>query len=141
MSEFKSTNDELGTFTVSVFVLGYAFGPLLLAPMSEIIGRSPVYHVSNILFLIFTVACALSKNISMLIGFRFLQGCVGGTPLVIGSGSISDLVAPQNRAQAMALWSLGPMLGPVIGPLAGGYLADAVGWRWDFWICAIAVGH
>ena len=39
----------------------------------------------------------------------------------------------------MAIWALGPLMGPVIGPVAGGYLAQAKGWRWIFWVLAMAV--
>ena len=39
MTEFKSSNELLASFVVSVYVLGYAFGPLLIAPLSELYGR------------------------------------------------------------------------------------------------------
>lgn len=40
----------------------------------------------------------------------------------------------------MAIWAMGPLLGPVVGPVAGGFLAQAEGWRWIFWVIAIAIG-
>lgn len=66
----------------------------------------------------------------MLIGFRFLAGCVGVTPVNNGGGTITDLMKPEQRGGAMAIWSLGPLLGPIIGPVAGGFLVQAEGWRW-----------
>lgn len=139
MSEFNSTNKELASFVVSVYVLGYAFGPLIVAPLSELYGRVPLYHACNILFIVFTVACAVSNNLNMLIGWRFLQGTFGSCPLTIGGGTISDMIIQQKRGGVMAIWALGPLMGPVIGPLAGGYLSQAKGWRWLFWVLAIAV--
>lgn len=62
MREFKSTNIELGSFVVSVYAPGYAFGTLLIAPLSELYGRLYLYHACNILFVIFTVACAVSTS-------------------------------------------------------------------------------
>lgn len=91
-------------------------------------------------YIAFTVACALAKNMNTLIAFRFLQGCWSVAPLTIGAGSLADMVAPQRRGAAMSLWSLGPLLGPVIGPIAGGFLSQAEGWRWIFWVIAIATG-
>jgi len=140
MQEFHSNNDELASFVVSIYVLGFAMGPMILAPLSEIYGRLPVYSVMNILFVIFTVACAVSSNLNMLIGFRFLAGAAGSSPLANGGGTISDLIAQEKRGAAMALFGIGPLLGPVVGPVAGGYLAEAVGWRWVFWVIVIAVG-
>lgn len=139
LKEFKSTNMELASFVVSVYVLGYAFGPILLAPLSELYGRVPVYHVCNVMFIVFTIACAVSSNLNMLIGWRFLQGTFGSCALTIGGGTISDMIIQEKRGGVMAIWALGPLMGPVIGPVAGGYLAQAKGWRWVFWVIAMAV--
>ncbi|KAF2765147.1 rade putative MSF transporter [Teratosphaeria nubilosa] len=140
MQEFKSNNDLLATFVVSVYILGFAMGPLVIAPLSEMYGRLIVYHACNICFLITTVACALATNLNMLIGFRFLAGCLGVAPITNGGGTIADLMSAETRGGAMAIWAMGPLLGPVIGPIAGGFLAEAEGWRWIFWVIAIALG-
>ena len=112
----------------------------MLAPLSELYGRVVIYHVGNVLFIIFTVACALATNMNMLIAFRFLCGLVGAGPIAIGGGTIADLTTLQQRGTAMSVWSLGPLLGPSIGPAAGGFLAQAEGWRWIFWVLAITAG-
>ena len=116
MAEFKSTSDTLATFVVSVFVLGFAFGPLLLGPMSEIYGRQPVYNICNILFVVFTVLSAVASSMGMLIAVRFFAGVFGVAVITCGGGSISDMMPPEKRGRAMAIWSVGPILGPVIGP-------------------------
>ena len=110
MEEFNSTNIELASFVVSVFVLGFAFGPLLLAPASELWGRLWVYHITNVLFVVMTVACALSTNIEMLIAFRFLAGCFGAAPLSNSAGTVFDLMRQSQRGMAMSALSLGPLL-------------------------------
>lgn len=140
MATFNSTDDMVATFMVSVFVLGFAFGPLLMAPMSELYGRLPVYHVSNTLFILFSVGCALSQNVAMLMAFRFLSGFVGVAVVTCGSGSIADMVPAEQRGAAMAVWSIGPLLGPVIGPVCAGFLVEAKGWRWVFWVTTIVAG-
>ena len=139
MAEFNSTDQQLASFVVSIYVLGYALGPIVLAPMSELYGRLPLYHSSNLGFLIFTIACALSSNLNMLIGFRFIEGLFGSCPLTIGGGTIADMIVQEKRGGVMAVWALGPLMGPVIGPVVGGYLSESAGWRWVFWVIAIAV--
>jgi MFS family permease len=119
MREFQSQSSTLATFVVSIYVLGNAIGPLILAPLSEVFGRAPIYHATNILYVISTAVCALSVNLSMLILFRFLAGAMGAAVLTLGGGTISDLFVPEQRGTAMAVWSLGPLLGPVVGPVAG----------------------
>ncbi|KAJ5331705.1 benomyl/methotrexate resistance protein [Penicillium atrosanguineum] len=140
MIEFHSTSTMLASFVVSVYILGYCVGPLLVAPLSEMYGRVPVYHVSNVLFVIFTIACAVSTSMPMLIVFRFFAGVMGSTPLSIGGGTFGDMFRVEERGAAVAVWSMGPLLGPVVGPIAGGFLAEDVGWRWVFWIIAMAAG-
>ncbi|KAF7325322.1 putative transporter [Mycena venus] len=107
------------TFVVSIFVLGFAFGPLIIAPLSELYGRNPIYHVCNLLFSVFTLGCA----------FGHQRRHAHGLPFPLRSGG-----------RAMSLWSLGPLLGPVIGPVCAGFLVEAMGWRWVFWIVLICAG-
>jgi multidrug resistance protein len=140
MAEFHSTNTMLASFVVSVYVLGYMLGPFVIAPLSEIYGRVPLYHVCNILFLIFAIACAVAKTLPQLIVFRLITGIAGVCPITIGSGTVTDMIPQERRAGIMAIWALGPILGPVVGPIAGGFLAESAGWRWVFWVIAIAVG-
>jgi MFS family permease len=117
MEEFQSTNLEIASFVVSVYLLGYTFGPLLIAPLSEMYGRLPIYHTCNVLYIIFNVACALAPSLNSLIVFRFFAGTAGSAPLTIGAGTIADMTSQERRGSAMAIWALGPLLGPVIGPV------------------------
>ncbi|KAM5356710.1 hypothetical protein ACJ41O_003356 [Fusarium nematophilum] len=140
MRDFESTNTELAAFVMSVYVLGFAFGPMALAPLSEMWGRVPVYHVCNVLFLAFTIACAVAPSLDSLIVFRFLAGTFGAAPMTNGGGSIADMFPAEERAGVMAVFSIGPLIGPIIGPVVGGFLTDAKGWRWDFWVIAMVSG-
>ncbi|KUJ17914.1 putative MFS multidrug transporter [Mollisia scopiformis] len=138
MANFHSTNTELASFVVSIFVLGFAIGPIVVGPLSELYGRKPIYITSNILFVIFTLLCAEARTLGMLFAFRFLAGCAGSTPLTVGAGSVADLMAASQRGRAMALFSLGALLGPIVGPIIGGFVAESIGWRWIFRVQTIA---
>ncbi|GAM43248.1 hypothetical protein TCE0_047f17904 [Talaromyces pinophilus] len=139
MLDFHSSNESLAAFIVSVYLLGYCFGPLAIAPLSEMYGRQPLYTACNLLYTIFNVACAVAPEIGSLIVFRFFAGVAGSCPLTLGAGSLADMIPQNKRGAVMAIWAMGPLLGPVIGPVAGGYLTQAKGWRWTFWVLAIAV--
>jgi MFS family permease len=116
LKDFNSTSQTLATFVVSAYLIGFAFGPLFVAPLSELYGRYWVYNAGNVCFIIFACACALAKNMSQLIVFRFLHGIAGVVPLTIGAGTIADMMPVEQRGGAMAIWALGPLLGPVVGP-------------------------
>jgi multidrug resistance protein len=137
MEEFHSTSSLTATFVVSVYILGFAVGPIIVAPLSEMYGRVWIYNVTNILFLVFTIAAAVSTNVGMLIAFRLFMGISGSASLAIGSGTIADTMPVSQKARALSFWTLGPLFGPSIGPIAGGYLIEAAGWRWVFWLVAI----
>lgn len=140
MGTYHSSNPLLASFVVSVWILGYFFGPLFLGPLSEMYGRLPVYLVCNVLFTVFNVATALSPSLAALVVFRFLAGTFGGCPITIGAGTFGDLIKHENRGKIIAIWSLGPLMGPILGPIAGGYMGQSIGWRWICWVLSIASG-
>lgn len=113
LTDFHSRNATLGSFIVSIYIAGYAVGPLAIAPISELYGRIITYHSMNIVFIIFTLACAFAPNLGSLLAFRFFQGMAGVTPLTIGSGTIADMIPNEQRGKYMSLYSIGPLLGPV----------------------------
>lgn len=137
--EFDETRSIMHSLVVSIYVLGLAFGPMVLAPLSEVYGRWICYAGCNVLYVVFTAACGLSTNIAMLTVFRLLCGIAGSAPLAVGGGSIADMFPVEQRGRALGSLTIGPVFGPVIGPVAGGYLAQDVGWRWIFWVLTIAV--
>ncbi|KAM3562183.1 hypothetical protein ARSEF4850_002867 [Beauveria asiatica] len=137
MREFKSDSKELAAFCVSVYILGFAAGPMLFAPLSELYGRTRIYHISNVGFIAFLIGCALAPTLNALIIFRFLSGVFGSCPVTNGGGSISDMILQQHRGAAMAGFSIGPLLGPIIGPVVGGIVAERLSWRWVFWVLVI----
>lgn len=139
MAEFHSTSSVLGTLSVTIYLLGFVTGPLLIAPLSEIYGRLPIYHACNIIFLAFIIGGALSTDLATFLVFRFITGCAGSAPLTIGGGTVVDVVPQESRGAAMAVFAMGPLLEPVIGPTIGGFVTEYAGWRWAFWVLAIMV--
>lgn len=109
--EFGNTNLTLGAMTVSIYLLGYTVGPLLLAPLSEIYGRRPVLSISNIFFCCWQIGCALAPNIQSLIVFRFFSGIGGAGCLTLGAGVISDVFRADKRGFAVGIYTLGPLIG------------------------------
>jgi multidrug resistance protein len=140
MADFNTTSDTFATLVVSIFVLGFACGPLLLAPLSELYGRLPVYHVTNFLFILFTCLCALATSPAALLALRFLSGFAGVASITVGPGTIADLMPRERRGTALSLWAVGTILGPMCGPALGGWISGVVGWRWMFWVLGIMVG-
>ena len=81
--DFGITNEVESQLVLSIFILAYAIGPLFLGPLSEIYGRVPVLQLSNLVYLIFNLACGASRNKGQMIAFRFLSGLGGSAPLAV----------------------------------------------------------
>jgi len=121
------------TLGLSMYILGFAIGPLALAPLSEHWGRNPIYIWTWLLLVIFQVPVALAPNMGTIIVCRLIQGIVGSAPLTNTGGTVSDLWLRNESGNAMAVYGLSSTLGPPFALVLAGYLAMAKGWRWLFW--------
>ncbi|TWU73588.1 hypothetical protein ED733_004959 [Metarhizium rileyi] len=130
----------VSTLGVSTFMLGFASGPLIYAPLSEMYGRNPIYRITFLLFVLSNIGCALSPNIASLLLFRFFAGFFGSPTVTNSGGSITDLWPPSARSVPLALFTAASFLGPVVSPIAAGFLTKHTSWRWDFGLVAIMSG-
>ncbi|KAF4760364.1 hypothetical protein HAV15_006782 [Penicillium sp. str.  len=126
---------EVAILTCSIMVCGFAVGPLLWSPLSEIIGRRPVYIISLTLYVIFNIPCALSPNIGGLLVCRFLCGVFSSSGLSLAGGTIADIWSIEERGMAIAYFAAAPYCGPVLGPIVTGWINIGSG-RLDlfFWV-------
>ncbi|CAJ2513986.1 Uu.00g021050.m01.CDS01 [Anthostomella pinea] len=131
---------EVTTLCLSMYILGFAVGPLLLAPLSEHLGRRPVYVASWFCLVLFNMAIALAPNIGTILVCRFLAGFAGSAPLTNTGGSISDLFKRDECGGIMAVYGLSSTLGPPSALPISGYMAQNLGWRWIFWILMAITG-
>ncbi|EMC99186.1 hypothetical protein BAUCODRAFT_394455 [Baudoinia panamericana UAMH 10762] len=132
--------EEVALLTITLFVVGFGVGPMLFAPLSEICGRRPIYAVTLLVAVIFVIPCAVAKNIGTLLVCRAIDGIAFSAPMTIIGGTLADMWKPEERGVPMAAFSAAPFIGPAIGPLVGGFLSDALGWRWLYWIQLILSG-
>ncbi|RVX75855.1 hypothetical protein B0A52_00212 [Exophiala mesophila] len=140
VSETFQVSMEVALLTITVFVIGFGVGPLAFAPLSEMYGRKPVYVITILLAIIFEIPCAVAQNIGTLLVCRFIDGIAFSAPMTLVGGTLADLWRNEERGVPMAFFSAAPFIGPAIGPLAGGYLGQAAGWRWLYWIQLILAG-
>lgn len=90
--DLKMRSDLEVEMALSIFVLGYAVGPLLFGPISEIYGRSRVVQLSNLFYLAWNLGCGFAQNRAEFFVFRFLAGIGGSAPLAIGGGVIRSVI-------------------------------------------------
>ncbi|KAK3678811.1 hypothetical protein LTR78_001264 [Recurvomyces mirabilis] len=128
---------EVTTLAISVFILGYAFGPLAFGPLSELFGRRLPTLVGSCGFGIFNVAVAVSKDYQTLVICRFFAGVFGSCPLALVAAVLADMFNNQSRGIAVAIISATILCGPLVGPMIGGFIAKSyLGWRWTAYVPA-----
>jgi MFS family permease len=121
---------------VTIWELGEAAGPLLIAPLSEIYGRYPVFNVANIIFILGVVLAAFSQTANVFIFARFLTGLAVASN-VLNPAIIGDIFPSESRGSGMSLIMLAPLLGGAVGPAITGAIAESLGWRKILWLSAI----
>lgn len=108
---------------------------MVWSPLSELpmVGRSPTYVLTLVVFVFFQFAVIYAKNFGMLLAFRFLTGFIGSPALATGAASMGDIWDPQIRDYMIAVWGAFAISAPVLGPLVGGFAFSAEGWTWTVW--------
>jgi multidrug resistance protein len=131
---------EVAILGISLFVCGFAVGPLLWAPMSEFYGRQVLLFGTYMALTAFNAGAAGAQNIQTLIVLRFFAGAFGSSPLTNSGGVIADMFNQKERGRATAVFAAAPFLGPSIGPIVGGFVGQQVGFRWVEGVMAIFTG-
>ncbi|KAF3070767.1 Polyamine transporter 3 [Daldinia childiae] len=139
--EWGVTTQAQFVLPISTYLLGYVFGPIFWGPLSEHLGRRNISTGCFIMYVIWTLACALAPNWPAMLVFRFFVGACASAPIAVVSGILADLFNdPVTRGRAMACFMAMTALGPLLAPIISGFCSTSIGWRWTFWIGLIIAG-
>jgi MFS family permease len=124
----KTASSSSSALLVTIWELGEAAGPLLIAPLSEVFGRYPVMNGCNIGFIAATILAVCSQSSKVFIAARMLTGLAVASN-VLNPAIIGDLFESEQRGSAMSLIMLAPLIGGAVGPAISGAIAQTMGWR------------
>ncbi|KAI1451530.1 MFS general substrate transporter [Annulohypoxylon moriforme] len=134
VSDEFGVSQEVALLSITLFVVGFGIGPMIFAPLSEVYGRRIIYGTTLLVAVVFIIPGAVAKNIATLLVARAIDGIAFSAPMTLVGGTLADLWRSEERGIPMAAFSAAPFIGPAVGPLVGGFLSDAAGWRWLYWI-------
>ena len=120
------------TLGLSMYVLGLAFGPLSLAPLSEWYGRRPVYIVSYGIFLLLLLGTTYVKSLGLFLVLRFFSGYFSSTTISNFGGTIADLFHRHDTGPAMSLFIWAGTGGSPTGFVLFSLIAYGRSWRISF---------
>ncbi|KAJ5358859.1 uncharacterized protein N7496_011272 [Penicillium cataractarum] len=138
VSPYFHISSEVAILGVTLYVLGFASGPTLWAPASELIGRRWPIIVGVFGYAIFTVGTATSKDVQTLMLTRFFAGFFAASPIAIVPAVFADIYNNQTRGVAIAMFAMAVFVGPFASPFTGGFITMSyLGWRWTMYISCI----
>jgi YNFM family putative membrane transporter len=125
------------TLTLSLTTLALGAALLVAGPLSDVVGRTRLIHLSLWASAIVAIACAVAPGWNALLVLRLLQGIVlAGLPAV-ATAYLREELHPSTHARAAGLYIGGTALGGMAGRLVAGFGADFGGWRWGFGSVAV----
>ncbi|GLA18388.1 hypothetical protein AnigIFM62618_006031 [Aspergillus niger] len=130
------------SLATGLYLIGFGVGALIASPMSEIVGRFPVYIGALVVFGSWILGAALAPNFGSQLVFRFLAGLCGSAPLTVAGGSISDVWSTLEKTFGFPIFAIPGFGGPILGPVVGAYIgySPRISWRWSEWIMLIFDG-
>ncbi|HEY9223899.1 MAG TPA: multidrug transporter subunit MdtD [Variovorax sp.] len=119
-------------------VVAYSLTMAMLIPASGWIadrfGTRRIFFSAIVLFVLGSVACALSQGLGQLVAARVVQGLGGALLLPVGRLALLRTVPRAEFLQAMSFVAIPGLIGPLLGPTLGGWLVQYASWHWIFLI-------
>jgi EmrB/QacA subfamily drug resistance transporter len=125
--------DRFAWVTTAYLVASTAVIPIV-GKLSDMYGRKIFFIGGIFTFVIGSVLAGISQDMNQLIAFRAVQGVGGGVVMASSFISIGDLFPPAERGKYMGFIAGIFALSSLVGPVVGGFLTDALSWRWVFYI-------
>jgi len=122
------------SWVITSFMLTSTTTTPLYGKLSDMYGRKPLFIAAILIFLAGSSLCGLSVSMTQLVVFRGIQGLGAGGLITLAMTTIADLVAPRERGRYQGYFGAVFALSSIAGPLLGGFITDALSWRWIFYV-------
>ncbi len=122
------------SWVVTAFLVASTATTPLYGKLSDSYGRRALFFVAVGIFLAGSALCGIAQNMGQLIAFRAVQGLGAGGLITLSQTTVGDLLAPRERGRYQGLFTAVFAACSVAGPLLGGFITDALSWRWIFYI-------
>ncbi|MEV8145400.1 MDR family MFS transporter [Specibacter sp. NPDC078709] len=122
------------TWVVTATLLATTISTPIWGKLADLTNRKLLLQLSLLIFVIASAIAGFSQDTSMLITMRVFQGLGAGGLTALTQIVMADIISPRERGKYMGLFGAVMALGTVGGPLIGGFITDAINWRWNFFV-------
>lgn len=134
------TNETYVSYTLTSYFIGISLGQLFYGPILDKFGRKKPLLLGLLLFLVSSLVCAISPNVEVLIGGRFVQAIAASVGMVAGNAIIRDQFETKEVAKILSSVLLVMGVAPVIAPTLGSLFVEEFSWRYIFYFLAATSG-
>lgn len=131
--QLGATPDQI-SWVLTSYLISSGIVMLLTGYFTDRLGQRRYLLLSIIGFTISSLLCGIAESLDALVLFRLLQGMFGAALVPLAQSIMVQTFPLAERGRAMAIWGVGVMVGPIFGPTLGGWLTEAINWRWTFFI-------
>ena len=131
-SELSLTADKLG-WIFSFALVGMMAGGMLLAPVSDIIGRKKLIIIALALMGVSIIFTAKATTLNEFIILRFISGLGAGAILASQAALAAEYSPDKYKALAVSIVTSGYPLGAMMTSVIAAYILPDYGWRGMFW--------
>jgi MFS family permease len=118
-------------------MLGIAFAPMALNPLSELLGRVKTFGISMSLYTLLFIPQTLTKSYAGFIISRLLIGVFGSVASSMIAGTLVDMYGSKTRGRAMNAFTLSIFIGQGVGPAIAAHIAEKTDYRWVWGVSAV----
>lgn len=129
----SASQDQIAWVLTSYIVAGAICTPIT-GWLADRLGRKRLLITAVVGFIGASALCGAAQNLPEIVLFRAIQGVFGAPLIPMSQALVLDIYTAKERALAMSFWAVGVMVAPIVGPVLGGWLTDALSWRWVFYI-------
>ncbi len=122
------------TWVVTATLLATTISTPIWGKLADLSNRKVLLQLSLVVFVVASAIAGFSQDTSMLITMRVFQGLGAGGLTALSQIVMADIISPRERGKYMGLFGAVMALGTVGGPLIGGFITDAINWRWNFFV-------
>ncbi|XES77533.1 MAG: multidrug effflux MFS transporter [Candidatus Bathyarchaeia archaeon] len=137
MGDFFNVSGDLTNLTLILFFLFFALGILFWGPLSDKYGRRPILLLGLSIYIVASVSCALSANITQLIISRILQASGGSAATAVATAMVKDVYSGRKREAVLSLVQSMVVISPAVAPVLGAFMLPYTSWQGLFWALAL----